>query len=420
MLHTWYTTFDFHNFGQAVAEAINHALYTTDFDLVGSTIAEKINATIRFLAGIVEDLDWIEVGNSVATALNAAIRDLDVSRLASGVNALALGMISAIVTFIGDVDWSDIGFRIADMLNSIKWNEIISGAFGAAADILNAIVSTISTFASTFDFSEVGKSIASGINNFFSTFDFTTLGTGISNLAKGILDTINNILRDIDWGSVGVSIREMLSSIDWMGVATSLVGVIQNTLSAAEKLLEGIFGGFGATVSMLAMTAIGFMIAGPYGAIAGAGLVLANKLSEFVADLIGFGPQAIAAAEAELSAVQAELERMAKNTEQLEMQILASMGSWSGVAYGVAEAWGTASVEVIRYASDISKGTREMLTPFLNNADKARVALLNIFLDGKPVCESDTLEIAGYVKAMADESIDQLRTAKKLWTLSAD
>jgi hypothetical protein len=434
-MHTWYTTFDFHNFGKAVAEGINHALYTTDFDLIGSTIAEKLSATIRFLAGIAEDLDWGEVGNSVATAINALFRDFDFARLTSGINAFALGLINAIGTLVSGVEWSDIGYKIANALNDIKWNDIISGAFGAAGNILNAIVDTISTLASTFNFSEIGRAIADGVNNLLNTFDFAKLASGLSNLAKGLLDMVIRFVSGVDWKLLGENIKTFIVNIDWLGIINSVARLIGNIISGAFDVLRGLLGDeLGALTAVLATSIIGLKIAGlPLAAVFAAATVsflafeeVAMRISgifeDALRDQLGYEfPKSADIAKMSLEEIIQSLDDTYDAKGALDATFRFGTDAWANaIAPAVAKIgelrealkMHEVSLEIVRFADSISDATKVMLNPMIDNADNARKALLDIFYDGKPVVESDTLEITGYIKEMASTAIDQLRRMK--------
>jgi len=422
MMHTWYTNFDFHNFGTAIAEAINYAIETTDFDLIGSTLAEKLNATIRFLAGIVENLEWASVGDAIAEAINAFFRDLDFERLTSGINAFALGLVDAVTTLVGGVDWSGIGEKIAETLNDIRWNDIISSAGTMAADILNAIVDTIATFAATFNFSEIGTSIAAGINSLLNRFDFAALAQGASSLARGLLNTIISFLRDMDWRQLGESIRLLVSNIDLGGFIADLAMIIVAAIDGAFDIVDGFLNGNTMRLAnSIATMFAGFKVGGPIGAaVAGAvtfigtylvdGLV--NQLSRFVVYAQTGVFQTFRELEAETQALAEHQEYLLKRLDRITAQVHASAGSWGAVAFQVADAWGVSTLEVVRYAEQISQDTRNMLDPFIDRADDARVALLNLFLEGRPVVESDTLQITGYIREMASTAVDQLRRMK--------
>jgi hypothetical protein len=105
-------------------------------------------------------------------------------------------------------------------------------------------------------------------------------------------------------------------------------------------------------------------------------------------------------------------ERAAAIQAHLSAYGAATSSYWGSVNVAINRASGemeTASREIIRFCSEISESTKNMLNPFLDSADEARSALLDIFLQGKPVAEADTIEISRYIREMADTAVDQLR-----------
>jgi len=134
MMHTWYTEFNFANFGKAIAEGINNALYTTDFDLIGKTIAAKFNAVIDFVGNLVKNLDWREVGLSVAQTINSVFSNIKFADAGRAISDAVIGLLTAFTTAVKNTDWSVIGQNIRTLLDNIDW----SGVWDAVKDAVSA------------------------------------------------------------------------------------------------------------------------------------------------------------------------------------------------------------------------------------------------------------------------------------------
>ena len=358
-----------HNLSANLAAILNGIISPELGDILGSTLANALNTAVEFLATFAETLDWSDIGASIAASVNAFFRDFDFDRLADGINAWAKGILDMLITAVTDIDWVVIGERIATFLNNIEWREIFGRMGTFAASLINAFADVIGTFAKEFDFLEFGAGLAEGINNFFASTDWANLGQAASALIRGLLNMITTALRETDWMIIGNSIASFLLNIDWSGIFKDIGETLKEAFMALSMLFVGLWDGL-------------------------------------------FNEGALAAQAAADASMAAAWEQQLKQAQSTADATSTYWGAVEHLLIAAMDAAGEASLEIIRYSDEVSEGTRTMLDPFLDAADEARRALVEIFLEGRPVSETDTIAISGFIKDMADSAVDNLRRMK--------
>ena len=141
------------------------------------------------------------------------------------------------------IDWENVykgaknfGKGLASFLNGLISPELFGAVGKTIAGSLNTAIYAALSFGQTFDFKNFGKSIAEGINKFFQTFDFKSLAKTIKVWAKGIKDTIVEVLKNIKWKDVFKGIKDFLKEIDLETVGI-IIGLV--TLNEIKKIVLG-------------------------------------------------------------------------------------------------------------------------------------------------------------------------------------
>jgi len=329
-------------------------------------------------------------------------------------------------------DWSySFGIKLGAFLSGALANPDLWIAAGyTIAQGLNTAFLFALGFARTFDWAGLGQSIAAGINSFFSTFSWSTAGTTVSTFILGLLTTLLEAIRGVNWGLVGESIKEFLLAIDWLGIINAMFLIFGAAFGAIYDFLSGLFGEpvaamlMGIATALLAYYAIvnlptiinGVAAAFKFLQIvisSGAGFVMLGvALATFVA-LNDLSPELTVA-----------LGILAGALTALGTAMLIGFGP-VGWAIGILAGLGAAAIamskvlgaevipDVERFGDSISEATQKALTPFIDKADQVREALTEMFLEGGPIVRDNTLAISGYFRDMADSAISDLERMKR-------
>lgn len=223
------------------AERMKDAIRAGDWKGVGSLLAEKINNAF-------DGINWEAVKGKVnsfmsglADGLNGFIGTLDWGKMGE---ALANGMntvFGGIYTFMKKFNWSVLGKGIADFLNKAikKADWALIGK--TLASKWTALIDTLYAFVTNFDWSAFGVSIGESVNAWFNEIDWAKIGETISESIQGLLDTLLAFLSEVDWQAIGEDIGEFICGIDWAGIASKVLEVVTNALSAVVEVIGGCF-----------------------------------------------------------------------------------------------------------------------------------------------------------------------------------
>ena len=124
-------------------------------------------------------------------------------------------------TLFAELDWTRLGRLLTDKLK--------------------ILFETLHGFLQTFDWSALGHDLAALLIAAFNNVNWAQAAADLGGLFSGLLTAINTAITDIDWGSVGQTVWEMIAAIDWGGILGRIGLVI---LAAGGALLEAVGGLF--------------------------------------------------------------------------------------------------------------------------------------------------------------------------------
>ena len=241
--HTLYlllTQIDWYALGNAIADGLNGIVDTIDWELFGSTIGEYFKARIEGMRGFVEKVEWDKIGDAISTSLNNMVAHIPWENLglliAEGFN----GVLRTLLRSVEGFEWSELGSNMALGLNTamdtISWEDI--GLL--VAESFNGVFNTFYTVVDEFDWSTLGEHIGTSLSTLFTNFEFGTVAESLSLFVTGILDTLIKIVQTTDWSKLAVGIETMLTSIDWLGIASRLATLFYSAIGTAYGMLARI------------------------------------------------------------------------------------------------------------------------------------------------------------------------------------
>lgn len=210
---------DFTEIGQIVADKINDALNSINWDKIQATAKKIALCLATFLNGFVGELDWGLVGSTIANGLNTAL-------------------IFA-YTFLTTFNFLKFGQAIGTMINSgvSTFNWALLGSAIAAG--FNAAFDFVYGFVTTMDWAQLGTSIGTAITTFFQDTDWAELGMDLSGLVLGLLTLLDTTIESTDWTEVGTSIGDVIKNIDWPTVFQEVWNVITDAFGGLKDVLTG-------------------------------------------------------------------------------------------------------------------------------------------------------------------------------------
>lgn len=191
------TTFNFLNFGKGIGAAIKSWFDNVEWENVGAFFANKWNALLHTIEGIVTTPDlWASIGSSIGRLVRSWFTKLDFNSLADIIIAL-----------------------------------------------FNGVTASIRAFLDENPFAGVPERLAAAINRVIHEVNWAELGKSLSDWFKYVLGKIREAVDLIDWHGIGVAIGEFLGNIDWWGLFTQVAGIVWEAFSGVLSGLLSTDGG---------------------------------------------------------------------------------------------------------------------------------------------------------------------------------
>lgn len=257
IINTFLKTFDFEKLGRGIGRAINSLFENIEWDLIGETFANAWNALVDFIFGIVDEVDWALIGDSLAEAIQSFANTIDWQKTAQTIATAVNGIVEALEHLFTGVDWVGIGEDIGQAINTL-FRDIDWDAMGEMfADNWNVLIDLIYGCVKEIDWGTIGDSFAEGFEGFINRIKWDEAAETISTGVNGIVEAFNHLFNGVDWENAGEHIGKLLSDsltgIDWGALfqtvidgVNSLFELILGTIDAfewrevAHSLAEGI------------------------------------------------------------------------------------------------------------------------------------------------------------------------------------
>lgn len=175
---------DLYEAGTSLAELLNDGIIDYDWGKVGSWVGNRITATIDFVAGFTNNLDWKGLAKNLTSFVNSAIKNINVSSLADAINGLLNGIWDFAVTALETLDWGQLAKKIGQLLGELDWGVIAKIGFTVGT------VKLAGKFIGMF-----GASIKTGFTSVFSGLaKESTIISSLSTAGSAFGETLANAL----------------------------------------------------------------------------------------------------------------------------------------------------------------------------------------------------------------------------------
>ena len=161
--------------GKSIATFLNGFIASTNWNLVGQTIANGLNTAIYFAQSFVENFKWYKFGKKIAAAVSSFFKNTDWKTLAKTIGNGIAGALKSIAGFFENLDWSGIADSLWDFVSNIPYGKIAKWLFRA----LGAAIGGLARFGIQL-FKNVGKSVQKGFSKGVKE-GFKSIGRWIKN-----------------------------------------------------------------------------------------------------------------------------------------------------------------------------------------------------------------------------------------------
>ena len=125
------------------------------------------------------------------------------------------------------------GKLLEKIANSIE-NANLNGS-GITSKLLDAIIGNVG------DYFKYGEKIIANIGNAIINADHTKLGQTFSKIVTTGINSITNLLVDLDMKKVGQNIADFLNAVDWKEIAKNLIDLIGSAIGSLGDIASSFF-----------------------------------------------------------------------------------------------------------------------------------------------------------------------------------
>lgn len=187
-----------------------------------SALVKKLTGWIKQLKDAFKAGNWKNLGKMVGDGINNAFASINGIDVGQRIGTFANNLFTTLHSVFTTIDFAGIGQTAAEMLNGavsqINWSsvgQIIGNALLALPSIL------------------IG---------FILNTDWASVGQSLSECVRTALGTITTWIQNTDWLKLGQSAAQLISSINWSGLASDIFRLLGAALGAAVTALWGAIG----------------------------------------------------------------------------------------------------------------------------------------------------------------------------------
>lgn len=193
----------------------------------------KVNKLPSSIIDAIKNGNWYEVGAMLGEKLNEAMDSIPWGKIQDGARKIGANIAQFLNGFIAQTKWDKVGNTLAQGINT-------------------AIYLAYS-FVTKFQWGDFGSAIGEAINSWFLNTKWDVIAQTLSNGLNGIVDAEINLLKKFDSGVIANAVIEIITNVDWLGIAGKsiefalralieafVVFPVKLGMAIGEKLKEGI------------------------------------------------------------------------------------------------------------------------------------------------------------------------------------
>lgn len=238
-----------------IAEVLNGLVDKTAWKLAGETLASGTNAIFDILNTFLTKFNFLKLGQGVGIAIKSWFDNVEWNLIgatfANKWNAL-LHFIEGVVTTPGI--WESIGKSIGQFVKSWFTTLDLNSLATIVISLFNGVTAAINAFLDEKPFEGMGSKIASAINRILYEVDWKELGAAFNRLIKDFLGEMKIAAEETDWEKFGEDIGNFLGEIEWWGILSDVADIL---LDAFTGTIAGLFKTDGGRAFLALVAALG-------------------------------------------------------------------------------------------------------------------------------------------------------------------
>lgn len=220
------------------AKVFNAWLKYFDWDLLGRTVGAGINLLTKAFNALTGPggIDFDLLGQKLSVGFRGLVDEIDWRGLG---NALGNGFMISWRIFSGFVHdmwrteaktgltgWQEFGRALADGVNGI-FERIDFGKIGTSIALsLNGIAQTLEDFTNRVDWVRIADNISNGFTNLINILRGADIGHTFGLFISDVIGTMESVARSAPWGTLGQNIAQFLVNIPWSTIFGQVLNII--------------------------------------------------------------------------------------------------------------------------------------------------------------------------------------------------
>lgn len=245
---------DFTGVGQFVTDKLLEVLDNVEKNIVPKVLS-FVNKLLTSVNTFLEGFDATSIGTAVGSIVNAIVTGFDWAQLGelfANINNTVWGFLSGL---FNSIDWATLGVSLSTGIMSVfnnldfdSWAGMISGLTNGITDVLTGVFAEVK-------FDSIATTLGNAISNLFTKLKPKNIGEAINSAFESALKFVKSFFKTDAVKSVTTFITTLINTIDWNGVADSIIEAVQLVLqSVGTALAESdnpILSAFGSLVTTI-------------------------------------------------------------------------------------------------------------------------------------------------------------------------
>lgn len=244
--------FKYINFGAAIGQMINSFVENFDVDALAEHLANKWNRVVLFVDGLVSELDFAALGEKIGRGFQGVFDRVNLGVAARAIINGLNGIRDALNNFNAQIDWKGIAARFANNINSMLEGVDFEGLSESVFTIVNNIATSFLAWINGIDWDALGSAIGNAINGAIYAINSGDILVGLLDLAQNIVGGLAIAIATVDWVTVTTDFLDAIGrflldaiaglprfAVDLLIIAGSIVGGICTGLISAVLKLPG-------------------------------------------------------------------------------------------------------------------------------------------------------------------------------------
>lgn len=202
-----------------IKKAFKEAFNTGQWKGVGKELANLLNEITTRLQPEKILGGFEKVGKSISDLFNGWIEELNGAKLGKALETLLLTFPRLFNTMLTNIEWDIIGEKVTDALKNIDFKEIITS------------------------WAKIFTNIVDGLQTAFLNMDTDTLSNTFTQIAMGIVTSINTLITTIQWGEIAVKLHDVIVGMDWSSIFNTIGSILLNILAGIGESVAGLLFG---------------------------------------------------------------------------------------------------------------------------------------------------------------------------------